>query len=187
MFVLINFLISVALGMVDSMVSFALDTDMRLLGGLYSLAVLVPTIAVGVRRLHDTNRSGLWLLIAFIPLVNLVLLYFFIQEGTRGPNQYGPDPKAGYSGYPASSPGQYGASSPGQYVAPPVAPAAPVGTVVPPAPTPPAAPAAPEPAPVPTPAGWLPDPTGRNEFRYWDATQWTEHVSNAGVGSVDPL
>ncbi|MFL5297531.1 MAG: DUF805 domain-containing protein [Phenylobacterium sp.] len=61
---------------------------------LIALALFVPSIAVGVRRLHDTERSGWWLLIAFIPIIGaLVLLVFFLLEGTRGPNKYGPDPK----------------------------------------------------------------------------------------------
>jgi uncharacterized membrane protein YhaH (DUF805 family) len=63
---------------------------------LAMLALLVPSIAVGVRRLHDTNRSGWWLLIAFIPIIGaLVLLVFLLLPGTVGPNPYGEDPKAG--------------------------------------------------------------------------------------------
>lgn len=59
---------------------------------LISLALLLPSIAVGVRRLHDTNRSGWWMLIGLIPIVGvIILLIYFIQEGTIGPNQYGED------------------------------------------------------------------------------------------------
>ncbi|MCC6909902.1 MAG: DUF805 domain-containing protein [Phycisphaerales bacterium] len=58
------------------------------------LAVLVPCIAVGVRRLHDTGRSGLWLLIAFIPVVGgLALLVFFVLDSEPGTDAYGPNPK----------------------------------------------------------------------------------------------
>lgn len=61
---------------------------------LFLLALLVPSIAVGIRRLHDTDRSGWWILIALVPFVGgLILLVFYVLEGTRGPNQYGPDPK----------------------------------------------------------------------------------------------
>ncbi len=60
---------------------------------LFVLATLVPSLAVGVRRLHDTNRSGWWILLSLIPLVNLVLLYFLVQDGTRGENRFGPSPK----------------------------------------------------------------------------------------------
>jgi uncharacterized membrane protein YhaH (DUF805 family) len=60
---------------------------------LMLVALLVPSISVGVRRLHDTNRSGWWLLLSFVPVVGtIVLLVFFCLEGTAGPNQYGPDP-----------------------------------------------------------------------------------------------
>ena len=57
------------------------------------LALLVPSLAAGVRRLHDTERSGWWLLIAFIPLIGvIVLLVFFVSGGTAGPNKFGDDP-----------------------------------------------------------------------------------------------
>jgi uncharacterized membrane protein YhaH (DUF805 family) len=61
------------------------------IGGFYALAVLTPGIAVAVRRLHDTGRSGWWLLLMLVPLVGfIVLLVFFVSEGTPGTNQYGP-------------------------------------------------------------------------------------------------
>ena len=63
---------------------------------LAMLALIIPGIAVGVRRLHDQDKSGWWLLLAFVPIIGgLVLLVFMFLEGTRGPNQYGPDPKEG--------------------------------------------------------------------------------------------
>jgi uncharacterized membrane protein YhaH (DUF805 family) len=61
---------------------------------LLSLALLLPTVAVTVRRLHDTNRSGWWLLIALVPLIGgVVLIIFNVEDGTQGINQYGPWPK----------------------------------------------------------------------------------------------
>lgn len=64
--------------------------------GLWGLVSFIPAIAVAVRRLHDGNRSGWWLLIGLVPFVGgLVLLYFYLIEGTRGPNRFGPDPKEG--------------------------------------------------------------------------------------------
>ncbi len=55
-----------------------------------SLGLLLPNIAVAVRRLHDIDRSGWWLLIGFVPILGfLVLLYWYIQPGTQGTNQYG--------------------------------------------------------------------------------------------------
>jgi uncharacterized membrane protein YhaH (DUF805 family) len=63
------------------------------LSTLFILATIVPSIAVGVRRLHDTDRSGWWLLIALVPIIGaLVLLFFYVSDGTRGPNRFGPDP-----------------------------------------------------------------------------------------------
>ena len=58
-----------------------------------TLFTLIPAISVGVRRLHDTNRSGFFLLISFIPFIGgLVLLFFLIPVGTKGKNRFGPDP-----------------------------------------------------------------------------------------------
>lgn len=63
------------------------------LTGLLTLAIFIPSLAVGVRRLHDTDRRGWWLLIVFFPIIgSIVLLIFFIMSGTRGPNRFGPDP-----------------------------------------------------------------------------------------------
>ena len=66
---------------------------------LFILGSIIPSIAVTIRRLHDTNRSGWMLLLAFIPLIGgIVLLVFMFSEGTRGPNNYGPDPKDPHAG-----------------------------------------------------------------------------------------
>jgi uncharacterized membrane protein YhaH (DUF805 family) len=62
---------------------------------LAMLALLVPSIAVAVRRLHDTDRSGWWILIGLIPLVGtIVLIVFYCTDGTKGSNRFGEDPKA---------------------------------------------------------------------------------------------
>jgi len=61
--------------------------------GIYGLAALVPSIAVGVRRLHDTNKSGWWLLLGLIPIVGLALIVLLAIDGDPGDNQYGPNPK----------------------------------------------------------------------------------------------
>ena len=64
--------------------------------GLYSLIVLIPSIAVQVRRFHDQDKSGWFVLINFLPYIGgLIVLVFMLLEGTRGPNKYGPDPKEG--------------------------------------------------------------------------------------------
>ena len=63
---------------------------------LYSLAILIPAIAVQVRRFHDQDKSGWFVLLNFIPYIgSLIVLVFMCLEGTRGENRYGPDPKAG--------------------------------------------------------------------------------------------
>jgi uncharacterized membrane protein YhaH (DUF805 family) len=62
----------------------------QLLTAILSLALLIPSIAVGVRRLHDLDKSGWWLLLGLIPLVGLILIYWFAQPGTPGPNRFGP-------------------------------------------------------------------------------------------------
>jgi uncharacterized membrane protein YhaH (DUF805 family) len=62
---------------------------------LYWFAILVPAIAVTVRRLHDTGRSGWWYFVAFVPFVGgFILLIFTLMEGTPGPNMYGSSPKS---------------------------------------------------------------------------------------------
>ncbi|GAB5401344.1 MAG: DUF805 domain-containing protein [Aureisphaera sp.] len=64
---------------------------------LFGLASFIPSIAVAVRRLHDTGKSGWWYLIGIIPVVSyiggIVLFVFYCIDGDKGPNQYGPDPK----------------------------------------------------------------------------------------------
>lgn len=70
------------------------DSGYGLLSGIYSLVVFIPSLAVSVRRLHDTSRSGWWLLISFIPLIGfIVLLIFMLQNSAPGQNQYGANPK----------------------------------------------------------------------------------------------
>jgi len=64
------------------------------IGLIVSLALLLPTIAVSVRRLHDTNRSGWFMLLGLIPIVGgIILLIFFTQDSKPGPNRFGPNPK----------------------------------------------------------------------------------------------
>jgi uncharacterized membrane protein YhaH (DUF805 family) len=89
-FTLFNFIVNAVLNVLGQ----ASDLFM-VVGILYSLALLIPSIAVGMRRLHDVNRSGWWLLISLVPCVGIiVLIVFFATEGDRGPNQYGPPPSA---------------------------------------------------------------------------------------------
>ena len=78
------------------------------IAGIYVLAVFIPSLAVLVRRLHDTNHSGAWFFIGFVPLVGgIILLIFLCTQGDQGPNQYGADPKQG-GGYPGQGYPQQG-------------------------------------------------------------------------------
>ena len=95
-FVLFNVIIGVALSVLDALIgTYNPSAGIGLLGGIYSLAVLVPSIAVSVRRLHDIDRTGWWVLIALVPVVGaIVLIVFHVLDSTPGPNRYGPNPKA---------------------------------------------------------------------------------------------
>ena len=95
-FALFNVILSVVANMLNSLLHLP---NIGFLGGLLplviSLALLVPGIAVGIRRLHDTGRSGLWLLIAFVPVVGaIVLIVLVVQDSPPQPNAYGASPKA---------------------------------------------------------------------------------------------
>ena len=93
-FVLFNIIIAVVLAVIDRVIGTSHGGGAGLLGSLYSLAVLLPGIAVTVRRLHDTDRSGWWLLIGLIPVIGAIVLFVFVVgDSTPGENQYGPNPK----------------------------------------------------------------------------------------------
>ena len=95
MFVLFSFIITFALGFIEGIAGIGPE-NVSFLAIIYGLAVLIPGLAVSVRRLHDTNRSGWWLLIGLVPLIGaVVLLVFTVQDGQSGDNQYGPNPKTG--------------------------------------------------------------------------------------------
>lgn len=84
---------SFVLGLVDGAMMGAAVSKGGLLGTLFSLATLLPGISVGVRRMHDTDRSGWWLFINLIPLIGWVLFIIWAAtKGTSGPNRFGPDP-----------------------------------------------------------------------------------------------
>ncbi|HEX2190646.1 MAG TPA: DUF805 domain-containing protein [Longimicrobiaceae bacterium] len=94
MFVLFNVLASISLAIADGVLG--LGGGFGLLGAVYALAVLVPGLAVSVRRLHDTGRSGWWLLVAIVPILGpIALLVLMALDGEPGPNQYGANPKEG--------------------------------------------------------------------------------------------
>ncbi len=91
-FALFLFLANVVLGLVDAAI---FPGDTQLLGPLFSLATILPAIAVSVRRLHDIGRTGWWVLLHLIPVIGfLVMLYFYLQRGEPSRNDYGPPPAA---------------------------------------------------------------------------------------------
>jgi uncharacterized membrane protein YhaH (DUF805 family) len=94
-FVLFNLIIVIVLSLIDTLLgTFNVMRGVGLLSGLYGLAVLIPSLAVTVRRLHDIDRTGWWILINLVPLIGtIVLLVFALTPGTPGSNRYGPDPK----------------------------------------------------------------------------------------------
>lgn len=88
-FVLVNVIISVITNILT-----VVSDKLMFVGVIVSLALLLPSLAVAVRRLHDVNKSGWYLLIALVPIVGgLYLLYLMTVEGDKGANQYGADPK----------------------------------------------------------------------------------------------
>ncbi len=91
-FMLFNIIASIILGVIDGVLGLSVS-GAGILGLVYSLGVLVPSLAVGARRLHDTGRSGWWQLIGLIPLLGLiVLIVFFVMESNPGDNKYGSNP-----------------------------------------------------------------------------------------------
>ncbi|ANV85221.1 hypothetical protein AWQ21_13060 [Picosynechococcus sp. PCC 7003] len=86
---IINLLISFVLGIFQETF---LGVIASLVSIIYSLAFILPGIALSIRRLHDTGRSGWWLLIGFVPIIGvIVLIVFFASDSQPGPNQYNAD------------------------------------------------------------------------------------------------
>ena len=88
LFIFVLSFIDVMIGTYDAV------AEIGLIGGVFILFMLIPLLATSVRRLHDTDRSGWWLLIALIPLIGaIVILVFTLQDSKPGENQYGSNPK----------------------------------------------------------------------------------------------
>lgn len=102
-FTLFNILISIGLTFLDNLMglnttryigdsNFAYSSGM--FNNLFSIAVLIPTLAVGARRLHDIGKSGWWQLIMLVPIVGyIILIVFWATDGEQGSNEHGPNPK----------------------------------------------------------------------------------------------
>jgi uncharacterized membrane protein YhaH (DUF805 family) len=95
MFTLVNAIVVLILALIDNLLFGRSDgIGVSVLVMLYSLAILLPGLAVSVRRLHDTGHSGWWLLISFVPVVGAIVLFiFYVIDSDVGANQYGPSPK----------------------------------------------------------------------------------------------
>ncbi|MEH6662184.1 MAG: DUF805 domain-containing protein [Parasphingorhabdus sp.] len=106
MFILLILIVGVVLGWMTGSFTTASDpadsfematwSSSSILLSVFYLAIIIPSLAVQVRRFHDQDKSGWLVLLNFIPLVGgLIVLVFMCLEGTRGDNRFGPDPKAG--------------------------------------------------------------------------------------------
>jgi uncharacterized membrane protein YhaH (DUF805 family) len=92
MFALFNFAIFVVLAILAAVTR---SFFFWILYFLYALAVIVPSLAVTWRRMQDTGRNGLWILLGLIPFVGgIILLVFMLLPGNAGTNEFGPDPRA---------------------------------------------------------------------------------------------
>lgn len=100
MFALFSFLISLGLSIVENVMGLkASAASTGILSSIYSLVIFLPSLGLAVRRLHDLNKSGWWLLMLFVPIVGwIVLLVFMLTMGDQAENQYGKQPQP----YPAT-------------------------------------------------------------------------------------
>jgi uncharacterized membrane protein YhaH (DUF805 family) len=95
-FFLFTILVGIVAGALDAgFGTMSGDTNVGVLGTIASLALLLPGIAVAIRRLHDTSRSGWWILIGLIPIVGWIVLIVFYVQDSKGENTYGPSPSVG--------------------------------------------------------------------------------------------
>jgi len=160
MYVLFNSIAAIVFMIADAVLGTAANgMPFGMLTAVYLVGTILPSLAVLVRRLHDTNRSGWWVLISLVPFGGLVLLVFAVQDSEAGVNQYGPNPKIVIApGYPqpTQAMAQVAGAAMGQpqpyYPQPPQA-------MPPPPPAMSPAPAQQYPPPVPSPSiGFAPTP-----------------------------
>ncbi|SHO58376.1 DUF805 domain-containing protein [Vibrio quintilis] len=89
MFYLFMIIFMIVTGILDGLIG-----SYGLITGIFCLALILPSLSVTVRRLHDTGRSGWWFFITLVPLVGAIVFFVFtVQAGSFGENEYGPDPK----------------------------------------------------------------------------------------------
>ena len=93
-FFVFNVLATILANLIDNILGLTGQGVYGPVSTLYALAVFLPGLALAIRRLHDTGRSGWWMLLGFIPLIGwIVLLIFFVTDSQPGSNPYGPNPK----------------------------------------------------------------------------------------------
>jgi len=98
-FFLFNSIFYLILLIIDTLTgTYNQENGMGLLTTIYFIAVLLPSLGLSVRRLHDTNRRGWWILLSLIPIIGaIVLLIFMVQDSTPGENRFGSNPKEAVS------------------------------------------------------------------------------------------
>lgn len=95
MFALFHIIFTIVVNIIGS------TTGLEILAVIYALGIFLPALAISVRRLHDVNKSGWWVLLSFIPILGfLILLFFYVKPGDAGANQYGSSPNGGGSNGP---------------------------------------------------------------------------------------
>lgn len=94
-FGIINAVVIILLAVIDGLIgTYSVDLGVGLLWGLFSVATILPSISVTIRRFHDMNYAGLWFLLSFVPLINIIVMLFLIfAPGSPGHNRFGPDPR----------------------------------------------------------------------------------------------
>lgn len=86
-YALFTFIVAIVATGLDTVIGFPI------LYMIFALGTLAPSICVGIRRMHDKDKSGWWLLISFVPIIGILyVLYLFVTPGTAGDNRFGPDP-----------------------------------------------------------------------------------------------
>ena len=94
-YTLFLFIVGFILGLIIGITG---NQNMNYLILVFELAVFLPTLSVSVRRLHDTGKSGWWVLLSLIPVIgSIILIIFYVMDSEPGSNQYGPNPKAEYA------------------------------------------------------------------------------------------
>lgn len=90
------YLFTMIVGTIPTQIGIALESvAIMIIGLILSLALIIPGFCVSVRRMHDKDKSGWWLLIGLVPIIGVILIiYWFVTRGTEGDNQFGPDPLA---------------------------------------------------------------------------------------------